>query len=177
MTANNEIKLIAKGKGVKQWEIANAIGVSEGKLCRLMRTELAQEHKDIILAAIESIANGDDTQPSRIQKEVKPIHEPEGEYTIISSRIKSLLNQTGMTQTELGKLTGILQNTISQFCSGNRIPNAIHIIKIADAFNVSADYILGRTEISNKDIDATKIQLCFDRIIRCIDEAMNDATP
>lgn len=177
MTANNEIKLIAKGKGVKQWEIANAIGVSEGKLCRLMRTELAQEHKDIILAAIESIANGEDTPPSRIQKEVKPIHEPEGEYTIISSRIKSLLNQTGMTQTELGKLTGILQNTISQFCSGNRIPNAIHIIKIADAFNVSADYILGRTEMPQKDVNTKELQIRLNKIIRCINEVMDDATP
>ena len=175
MAANSEIKLIAASKGVKQWEIANAIGVSEGKLCRMMRTELSRELKTTILSVIENISNGESIPSSHKCKEEK--QEPQEECSVISSRIKSLLDRTGTTQTELGKRTGILPNTISCFCNGSRIPNAIHIIKIADALNVSTDYILGRSEVPQNDIDATKIQLRFDKIIRCFNEVMNDATP
>ena len=175
MAANSEIKLIAASKGVKQWEIANAIGVSEGKFCRMMRTELSQELKTTILSVIENISNGESVSPSYNCKEEKL--EPQEECLVISSRIKSILELTGTTQTELGKRTGILPNTISCFCNGSRIPNAIHIIKIADAFNVSADYILGRTEMPQKDVNTKELQIRLNKIIRCINEVMDDATP
>ena len=175
--ANTDIRISAATKGIKMWQIAEAIGVSEGKFCRMMRTEMPQKTKTDILSVIEKISNGEPIPTAQSFKDAKPNQEPEEEYKVIASRIKSLLDQTGMTQTELGKQTGILPNTISCFISGSRIPNAIHIIKIADAFNVSADYVLGRSGISQNDIDSKKIQSKLDKIVRCINEVLSDETP
>ncbi len=51
--ANESIRLKAKGAGIPFWKIANALGISEATMTRLMRTELNPEKK----TEIESIIN------------------------------------------------------------------------------------------------------------------------
>ena len=48
---------LASGKGVKQWQIADEIGVGETTLCRMLRRELTPEMKEKVLAAINKLAN------------------------------------------------------------------------------------------------------------------------
>ena len=55
---NQEIRKSAQVAGVRNWEIAEYIGVSEGTLCRWMRRELPEDKKRQILAAIILIADG-----------------------------------------------------------------------------------------------------------------------
>lgn len=50
------------------------------------------------------------------------------------------------TQNEIAKALGITQRTYSNYEAGNRQPDQDTLIKIADYFNVSVDYLLGRTE-------------------------------
>ncbi len=66
---------------------------------------------------------------------------------IIGSRINSALALRDMKQKELAKILGVTDNTVSYYVSGARTPNAEQIIAIANALDVSADYILGITEI------------------------------
>ena len=40
----------------------------------------------------------------------------------------------------------IVRNTISRYETGEREPGIDELIKIADYFNVSVDYLIGRTE-------------------------------
>lgn len=53
-----EIKLRARGAGVPQWKIADALGVSEPTLTRWLRHELPEEKQKQILEAIERLAEG-----------------------------------------------------------------------------------------------------------------------
>lgn len=53
---NLEIRAKAKDRGVKLWEVAEAMGISEGVFCRRMRRELPQEQKRLVLQAIEQAA-------------------------------------------------------------------------------------------------------------------------
>lgn len=52
------------------------------------------------------------------------------------------------TQKKLAEATGIKPQTISQYCGAYGLPNAQKLADIADYFDVSADYLLGRTEIT-----------------------------
>lgn len=52
---NQEIRDAIKRSRVKQWEIAQALGVAENTLIRWMRVELSEERKAAILAAIEKV--------------------------------------------------------------------------------------------------------------------------
>lgn len=74
---------------------------------------------------------------------------------IIGQRINTLLAINNKKQKELAEYLNVTDNTISYFCSGTRVPNTEQIIKISTFFSVSADYILGLSEVSTRD---TKIK-------------------
>ena len=59
--ANSDIKLIAAGKGVKLWQVADKLGIADGSLSRKLRNELSQEEKEHILQIITQIAEGGET--------------------------------------------------------------------------------------------------------------------
>ncbi len=64
---------------------------------------------------------------------------------IIQTRINLLLQERDETQKWLAKRSGVTEATISRICKGMSIPGGDVLCQIADAFGVSADYILGRT--------------------------------
>lgn len=65
---------------------------------------------------------------------------------VLGQRIRRLRKQARLTQEELGKKLGCSASTISLYESGHRSPDATMLIKLADVFNVSTDYLLGRVE-------------------------------
>ena len=67
-------------------------------------------------------------------------------------RLKELRKKKGISQLRLAMDLSTTQNTISRYETGEREPGIIELIKIADYFNVSVDYLIGRTEnpIMNK---------------------------
>lgn len=56
MTANNEIKVKAKEKGVCLWEIADKIGLIDSSFSRKLRKELSSTEKQRIFKIIDDIA-------------------------------------------------------------------------------------------------------------------------
>ena len=68
---------------------------------------------------------------------------------MFASRLKRLREKTDISQKELAKHLGITDRNIRFYESGERTPPADILIKIADYFNVSTDYILGKTYKKN----------------------------
>jgi len=64
----------------------------------------------------------------------------------IGVRILPLLEKRAMTQAKLAETVGVTATTMSRWISGSRVPKANHLLYMADALGVSADYILGRTD-------------------------------
>lgn len=65
---------------------------------------------------------------------------------MIYERLKELRNKNGITQSDLAKFLNVSQGTIGNWESGNRTPDLEMIIKIALYFNVSTDYLLGKSD-------------------------------
>ena len=61
-------------------------------------------------------------------------------------RLKELRKKKGISQLRLATDLNTTQNTISRYETGEREPGISELIKIADYFNVSVDYLIGRTE-------------------------------
>lgn len=59
-------------------------------------------------------------------------------------RIKELRKKMGISQTELGLILGVTRSTICQYEQGKRQPDNTTLIKLADFFGVTVDYLLGR---------------------------------
>ncbi|AJQ30039.1 helix-turn-helix domain-containing protein [Pelosinus fermentans] len=60
-------------------------------------------------------------------------------------RLKELRLNKKMTQEELGKTFNVIKQTISSWENGNSRPDIYMASKIADFFEVTTDYLLGRT--------------------------------
>lgn len=68
----------------------------------------------------------------------------------LSSRIKELRKERGMKQSELAKVLHISQQAIGSWETGRTIPGADTLNDLADYFNVTADYLLGRPDKKEK---------------------------
>lgn len=58
--------------------------------------------------------------------------------------LKSARKKSGMTQKEVSTALGISPNTYKNYEQGTREPNGDTIVALANLFNVSTDYLLGR---------------------------------
>ena len=65
----------------------------------------------------------------------------------MNTHLKQLRKEKKLTQLQLQLQTGIDQALISKFESGERVPPTETLIILADFFETSTDYILGRTDI------------------------------
>lgn len=67
-------------------------------------------------------------------------------------RLKELRKEKGISQLKLALDLSMNQNTISRYETGEREADYKTLIKIADYFDVSIDYLLNRTDnrIMNK---------------------------
>ena len=61
-------------------------------------------------------------------------------------RLKLLRQQKGISQLKLAMDLTMNQNSISRYENGERQADYTTLIKFADYFNVSIDYLLGRTD-------------------------------
>lgn len=67
-----------------------------------------------------------------------------------NDRLRSLRQDKDLTQDKLAKALNIDRKTLSNYETGYRIPNIFLVLKMANYFNVSVDYILGITDISTQ---------------------------
>ena len=64
----------------------------------------------------------------------------------LGNRLRKLRQDKGLTQTELANIIGTKKTTISNYETGYSSPDYETLIKLADFFEVSTDYLLGRKE-------------------------------
>lgn len=65
----------------------------------------------------------------------------------MTNRIKDLREDRDMRQSDLAAATGIDQRTISNYETGKTAPDAYALVRLADFFKVSIDYLLCRSTV------------------------------
>ncbi len=66
----------------------------------------------------------------------------------------SLMEENNMKQNVVAEKIGVSEVTISRYISGKRTPRLDIIIKIANLFKVSTDYLLGITSNSSQSLNS-----------------------
>lgn len=69
---------------------------------------------------------------------------------ITAQILKTLRIKSNMSQAELADRLGISRSAVSSYENGTRSPNHETLVKLATIFNVSTDYLLGRTNETEK---------------------------
>ncbi|WP_243526865.1 helix-turn-helix domain-containing protein [Bacillus pseudomycoides] len=67
---------------------------------------------------------------------------------MIGEIIKKLRREKNITQEQLGNAIGVSKMAISYFEKGKKAPGRETLEKIADYFNITTDYLLGRSDDS-----------------------------
>ena len=65
---------------------------------------------------------------------------------ILGERLRILREEAGFSQNKLAKLIGIQQSSLNRYESGFSNPTPETLLWFADYFDVSMDYIFGRTD-------------------------------
>jgi len=63
----------------------------------------------------------------------------------LGKRLANLRKEKGLSQAELAKLLNMGQSTIAMYEKNRRTPDPETLERLADFFNVTVDYLLGRT--------------------------------
>lgn len=69
---------------------------------------------------------------------------------ILPRRLRTMREEHGYLQKFVADKLGIKSNTLSGYENGTRTPDPTMLSNIADLYNVSTDYLLGRTNIKNQ---------------------------
>lgn len=72
------------------------------------------------------------------------------DWNVLCKRLYELRKGTNLSQDVLSKKLGFPQTTYSQYESGKRKPTTMKLLVVAQYYNVSFDYLVGRSQ--NKDI-------------------------
>ena len=74
-------------------------------------------------------------------------------------RLKQIREEKGLSQNELAKKINMTQQRISSYENGIREPDIETLKILADFFDVSIDYLLGKTDKRNNDNDKKELEI------------------
>ena len=64
---------------------------------------------------------------------------------ILASKLKKVRQDKQMTQKSIADFLGMTPNAYQKYELGTRIPDLETLVKLTDFYNISVDYLLGRT--------------------------------
>lgn len=98
---------------------------------------------------------------------------------MFSERIKELRKSLGINQVEFGHRLNVTKQCISNWENGNIQPSIDMLIKIAETFSVSADYLLGLTNNCTLDVTgfSTEQILHLQNVVNDLKSAIKKTSP
>lgn len=101
-----------------------------------------------------------------------------------AKRLRELIETSGVSQSELANVVGVTRQAINSYTLGNTVPNSDVLTNIAKYFDVSADYLLGLTDVKSNDTTiksiceeiglsdkSVNLLICLNRIKKLEEEA------
>ena len=147
MIYKNKLKYLRDRNNTKAIDIANYLNISKS-----LYSEYENETKTIPTKYLCQISNYFNCSIDYIfdfasgityqnKKTLKDLN-----YKIVGERIKSIRIEKQLTQRKLGKVTGCSYGTIAGYEAGRYLISVPVLYKICKTYNISADYLLGKTD-------------------------------
>ena len=139
-----EIKVV---QNITATSIANSLNISKKTLSNYINGDayIPLEHlntiSNILNISVDYILELSDI---KLPKKIKKIDNLNA--IDIGTRLKSIRKELKLTQEELAKTIGINKSSISKYESGKNLILTISLYTICKKYNISADYLLGKTD-------------------------------
>ncbi len=83
-----------------------------------------------------------------------------------ADRIKDLRIQSDLTQQEVADKLNVTKQTVSQYERGLRRPDMESLEAISDVFNVSVDYVLGKSDVTIQIVNEKDLEILRNKQLR-----------
>lgn len=83
-----------------------------------------------------------------------------------SATLRALMDKNGTTQKELADFVGVRPQTLSLYCTGETQPNVDKLLKIAEYFKVTTDYLI--TGAILEDVPTRELLGLSERTVECL---------
>lgn len=93
---------------------------------------------------------------------------------MFADRLKQLRKEEKLTQIQLAQIFNVANGTIAMWETGKREPDFDTISRLADYFDVSIDYLMGRVDQPCYELDTQKM---LEKLIRCGDKNQTEKEP
>lgn len=94
---------------------------------------------------------------------------------MISKRIKEIREAAGETQEQMGDRLGVSQRTVGHWENNMRAVSSSMVVKIADEYGLSADYVLGRMNDPGRRDESPSLDEAITKSAARGPEGQNDA--
>ncbi|GHU71583.1 hypothetical protein FACS1894184_18590 [Clostridia bacterium] len=75
-----------------------------------------------------------------------------GNDSRFATSLREFMAQNKTTQKALADYLGVRPQTVSYYCTGDSLPNCDQLLKIADYFGITADYLMTGRRVENKPV-------------------------
>lgn len=148
----NETRLVdlRLNKDLKQKDIGKVLKISEDRYSKYerniddMKLEICNNLANYYNVSIDYLLGISD---KNIKSKSLKIN-----YKILCQRLFELRKENKLTQATLGKKIGFTQTAYYNYESGKSIPRTFKLYYIAQFYNVSFDYLVGRSDIREINI-------------------------
>ncbi len=134
---------LRKDKELKQKDIANILNVLEDRYSKYERgiDDISLVKANVLSnfygVSLDYLLGISDYNNKNINKEI--------DLKIISKRLLQSRKDKNLTQSELSEKVGFSQRTYSDYETGKTIPTTSKLCYIAMYYNISIDYLVGKT--------------------------------
>ncbi|HBH0416362.1 helix-turn-helix domain-containing protein [Clostridioides difficile] len=153
-TFGERLKKLRTEKKITQQELATILNINKSSISRYEKDQQIPEIK-----LLETIADYFDISLDYLL----------GRSDIMfGERLKELRLKSKLKQSELGEKIGVSASTIGMYEQGRRFADQSTLIKLAEYFNVTTDYLLGHTKTNysvNANIPGMPSIVCEDNSI------------
>lgn len=147
----DKIKELRIKKGLTQQKLADATGISRSAIAMVEKNKQGLGKENLITMSNFFGVTVDYLLSDDVKVDVNSIHNKLGD------KIKKLRKERNLTQVQLAKAIGIAQSTIGMIESNKRPAGRETLIKLAEFFNVTVDYLLSEDD-ENKKIDTQDVK-------------------
>jgi transcriptional regulator with XRE-family HTH domain len=141
---DNRIKFLRIEKGMKQSELARYLKVAQSTLSGWetgkyeVDNENLKKMADLFGCSIDLLLGRTHTKN---HNDINP-------YIMLNEKLRTLRIAKGKTQNEVANMLGIDRTTYTKYETGDSNPDYSTICELADYFNVTVDYLLGRSVVT-----------------------------
>lgn len=140
MSTGQKIKMIRESKNMSQKELGELLNKSQGTIAKYENDTAEMDY-----ATLNAFCKFADCSTDYLLNDCS-VESAKNSLHLFGERLRYLRREKKLTQKQLGDVIGINHHSITSYEMGKSEPSYNVLVKLADFYHCSTDYLLGRVD-------------------------------